>query len=315
MSILNLSSEDVSKAGEDNRTGPSKMAGIVALIRADESRKPEVERICYDPYAIRFVDTAMLELMIHYPEQFRAEMDRQNRLMPGLANSLVARVRFFDEQVKASVDDGCEQVVTLGAGYDTRAYRIEGIEKARVFEVDQQDTIRAKEEKIREIFGSLPGHVTYVPADLIAAPLGRCLGESGYDRSVKTLFVLEGLVYYLPPEAVDELFAFIAHNSGRGSVVLFDYGRVGSEKDMAGYAYAANFAKQQGEPVKSMVRGPIREFLKVRGFSLVKNMDNEDVKKAYFHGKNAGRDVSDRSSFAYAEVAGPVVQAEQEDLT
>ncbi len=204
--------------------------------------------------------------------------------------------------VKASVGDGFGQLVILGAGYDTRAYRIDGLKHIRVFEVDHPDTINMKMEKIREIFGSLPGHVTYMSADLEAVKLGRRLEESGYDCSKKTLFVMEGLIYYLPPEAVDEMLAFVVHNSGKGSAILFDYGRIREGKPTASDINGSNFARQQGEPVKSGIRGPIETFLAERGFSGIRNLDSEDYKKAYFHGKNANREVYDRSSFAYAVV-------------
>jgi methyltransferase (TIGR00027 family) len=274
----------------------------VALIRAYESRKPEDERICYDPYAIRFISPETLALMTRYPEQFKAEMDKYNRLMPGLANSLIARVRYFDDVVTAAADEGLGQLVILGAGYDTRAYRIDGLKHARVFEVDHPDTVKMKMEKIREIFVSLPGHVTYVSADLETVKLGRRLEESGYDRSKKSLFVMEGLLYYLSPGVVDETLAFIARNSSKGSAILFDYGRNREGNPAAGDINGSNFARQQGEPVKSGITGPIETFLAGRGFSGIRNLDSEDYKKAYFHGKNVNREVYDRSSFAYAVV-------------
>lgn len=278
------------------------MAETVALIRAGESKKPADERVCYDPYAIRFVSPETLDMMTRYPEQFRAEMEKHDRLMPGLANSLVARVRYFDDVVKSAVNAGFQQLVILGAGYDTRAYRLEGMDKVRVFEVDQPDTVSVKEEKIREIFGSVPANVTYVPADLEAVKLGPRLAEEGYDRSQKTLFTMEGLIYYLPPEAVDELLAFIVHHSAKGSAVVFDYGRARPEKATQADLNGSDYARQRGEPVKSMIEGPIEAFLEERGFSNALNLDSEDYKKLYFTGKNAGREVYDRSSFAYGEV-------------
>ncbi len=279
------------------------MAETVALIRALESSKAEAERICYDPYAIRFISPGMLEFMIREPEKFKTENERINRSLPGYANSVVARVRYFDDVVESSVSSGIEQLVILGAGYDTRAYRIEGLKKINVFEIDQPDTISAKVEKIKEIFGSLPGHVTYVPVDLDADSLSQRLAKNGYDCSKKTLFVMEGLIYYLPQDAVDGLFSFIAHNSGRGSAVIFDYGRVKPEthEGKAG-TDGYDFAKQRGEPVKSHIGESIEVFLAMRGFSKIRNLDSEDYKKAYFHGANADREVSSLASFAYAAV-------------
>jgi methyltransferase (TIGR00027 family) len=287
---------------ENIKKGPSKMAEVVALIRAGESEKPEDERICYDPYAICFASPEMLEFMARDPEKYKAEREQMERNLPGYTNSVVARVRYFDDIIKLSAQEGLEQLVIMGAGYDTRAYRIEELEKVHVFEVDHPDTIELKKDKIKEIFGIIPAQVTYVLADLEVEKLDPRLAESGYDKTKKTLFAMEGLIYYLPPEAVDGLLSFIVHSSGEKSAVVFDYGRVKPDntahKDNNGY----KFAKKRGAPVKSSINEPIEKFLSERGFYKIQNMESEDYKKAYFHGKNANREVSNIASFAYAVV-------------
>lgn len=94
----------------------------------------------------------------------------------------------------------------MGAGYDTRAYRVEGLKRIKVFEVDHPNTQNLKTEKIRKIFNSLPDHVVYVPIDLAVEDFGQKLRDAGYDQSKKTLFLMEGLLYYLPQEFVDRIF-------------------------------------------------------------------------------------------------------------
>ena len=201
-----------------NRKGSSKMAEMIALHRVAESRKPEGERICYDPYAVHFVDPEVLAFAASNPDKTKEMSEYYERLFPGLANSIRARVRYFDDFVRTSIDEGLEQLVILGAGYDTRAYRIEGLKgKVKVFEVDHPDTQSVKIEKVKEIFGFLPDHVIYVPVDFETENLGERLIVQGFDRSLKTLFLTEGLVMYIPPEAVDETLSFIAKNSGKGS--------------------------------------------------------------------------------------------------
>lgn len=77
------------------RKGPSNMAERIALIRAGESRRPEDERICYDPYAIRFINPKILEFIRSDPEKSRAETKRYDRFLPGTINSVVTRVQVF----------------------------------------------------------------------------------------------------------------------------------------------------------------------------------------------------------------------------
>jgi methyltransferase (TIGR00027 family) len=298
----NAKAIEMSKTSKD----PSKTAETIAMVRVSESRKPEDERICYDPYAIRFISKEVLEFTTRNPEKYRALVAQNERLVPGAGNSIVARVRYFDDVVNSSVGDGLEQLVILGAGYDTRAYRIEGLKNVRIFEVDQPATQNIKVEKIKEIFGSLPDHVTYVPVDIGVDELGQRLLESGYDRSRKTLFILEGLSMYLPPETVDETLSFVAHNSGRGSAIVFDYIPASVVDGTCELEAGKNWRKgvmSVGEPFRFGVKeGEIEPFLTQRGFSKVKNVTGEDYKKVYFFGKNEGRVVNSLLSFAYAVV-------------
>jgi len=302
-----LTSSTDSKETNINKKGPSKMAERVALIRFRESRKPENERICYDPYAIHFITPKLWEFALHNPDEYKAKMENIESLFPGLANSVIARVRYFDDVVRASVGSGLEQLVILGAGYDTRAYRIEEVKNIRVFEVDHPDTQRVKAEKIKEIFGSLPDHVVYVQVDLEFDKLGKRLVESGYNISGKTLFIMEGLVMYLQPEATDEMLSFIVHNSGKGSAIIFDYDtlRSADAEDITSEESKniRSYTKQYGEAIKFGIKeGTIKTFLLERGFSQIRNMSSEDYKKEYFYGKNESRVVSSLVSFAYAVI-------------
>jgi methyltransferase (TIGR00027 family) len=289
------------------RSGPSKMAAGIAMHRAHETQKPEDERICCDPYAFRFMDPAILQYAAAYPKEAQEKYDEMEKLFPGLGNSIRARVRYFDDFVEKFCGDGLEQLVVLGAGYDTRAYRLKGLnESVRVFEVDHPDTQAFKAEKIREIFGRLPDHVVYVPIDFESEDLGDRLLANGYSPAKKTLFLLEGLIMYLPPEAVDETLAFIRNHSGPGSEALFDYYPLSAVDGTDTRPIAANiryFTRQQGEPLKSGIPdGEVEAFLAARGFSNVRNVTGKDYRRMYFHGKNASRQVCDLLSFVSAEV-------------
>lgn len=289
------------------KKGPSIMAELIAVHRFMESQRPEGERICYDPYAVHFISPQMmrtLEETARDPARAKAVSEHYERLFPGLTYSIRARVRYFDDFVKDSVDEGLEQLVILGAGYDTRAYRIPGLENAIVFELDHPSTQSAKIEKIKEIFGRLPDHVRYVPVDLATEDLGQSLLAKGYDRSRKTLFLMEGLVMYLSLEAVDGMLAFIVENSDTGSAVLFDYfqGSVIDGTCEAG-RNIRDYVKQVGEPLLFGIgEGMAEKFLVNRGFSKAASVTSEDYKKAYFHGVNEGKTVCNLMAFAYAVV-------------
>ena len=174
----------------------------------------------------------------------------------------------------------------------------------KVFEVDHPETQSLKKEKIEMIFGGLPDHVVYVPIDFEMESMGLKLPENGYDRSKKTLFLMEGLVMYIPPKVVEEMLSFIVNGSAKVSEVLFDYfiqsvvdGTCETGKNMR------DFAAQQGEPFLFGIEdGAAEVFLKERGFSRVQNVTSDDYKNAYFCGANKDRAVCNLLSFVHAVV-------------
>lgn len=284
----------------------SKTAIGVLLTRFAESQKPEGERICYDPYAVYFINPEVLEWGAHHPDEARIMREQMDRFFPGRNNSIVARVRFFDDFVKKSIDEGIEQLVILGAGYDSRAYRIEGLEKIKTFEVDHPTTQTIKIEKIKTNFGSLPDHVVYVPSDLENENFGQRLINMGYNRHVKTLFLMEGVLMYLQSKVVDEILSFIVKNSGKNSSILFDYfpqSTVDGSSTLEVGRNIRNQVSQLGEPFKFGIKeGTVETFLTQRGFSHICNVTGEDYKRMYFQGVNKNRIVDSQKSFVYAVI-------------
>ncbi len=143
---------------------------------------------------------------------------------------------------------------------------------------------------------------------LISKPISLASGciAQGYDRSQKTLFLLEGLIMYIPPEAVDETLSFIAKNSGKGSAVIFDYypeSVVDGTCELEVGKNIRDYTRQQGEPLQFGIKeGKVENFLAARGFSQIHNVTSEDYKKMYFHGVNAGRSVCSLLYFAHAVI-------------
>jgi methyltransferase (TIGR00027 family) len=191
----------------------------IAVNRAFESSKPPGERICYDPLARHFVNPALYQIL-----KFFLVLGYAERRGPGVQAFLALRERYIDDYMQECLDAGIEQLVILGAGFDSRAYRFESLRgRVQVFEVDHPATQRVKLEKLKKLLGALPDYVIYVPIDFDQERLGERLCASGYDKRLKTLFIWQGVTYYLTPEAIDDTLAFVAKNSGRGSSIIFDY--------------------------------------------------------------------------------------------
>lgn len=279
----------------------------MALTRASESAKPEGERICYDPYAIRFVRPEVLALVWGQgPEKTEESRAAFERAFPGHRNSLLTRVRFFDDTVQRGITEGISQFVIIGAGFDSRAYRIEGIRNARVFEVDREETQVIKKNYVMQIFGSLPSHVTYIPLDLRDGSLLSSLAGAGFDRSRQALFVLEGLIYYLSPPLVHALLSEIAKGAVPGSRILFDYFPRSMVEGTHPSAVAQNIRRHVesvGEPFLFGIPSEgTMDFLSAFGYRNIRDVtDREYLRELFPHGSTT-RDATGLLRFCYAEV-------------
>lgn len=129
---------------------------------------------------------------------------------------LGARSSWFDERVVCALEDGTTQVAVVGAGYDSRAWRLHR-DGVRSFELDHAPT---QADKVRRAPAG-PGP-TYVVADLATQPAADALRSVGLDGSVATLFLLEGVVMYLDEAAVRRQLEGLAAVAGPGSRLLVD---------------------------------------------------------------------------------------------
>lgn len=281
-------------------------AEYITIHRAAEAMLSEEERVCYDPLAKYFLSSKTVNL---YKKPTLRKIARwfMNLKYPGVNGAIVARVRFIDDYLMSCLDDGLEQLVILGAGYDTRAYRCDGLsEKVRVFEVDHPATQELKVEKLKPVFPNPPDHVAYVPLNFDKERLDEKLTEAGYDKTKKTLFTLEGLIMYMSPETVDEILSFISDNSGNYSSVIFDClpSSVvdGTIKAKEGKAMREHVIKK-GEPFRfGLEKEEIEKFLSERGFFNIKNVMAEECRDTYFKGASQDRKISGIFTFVHATV-------------
>ena len=270
-----------------NNEQSSRTAEGMALLRAIEASKPETVQICYDPIARSLVNGfsfTMSKLVI--------DSGLYECMAPGAVAFITVRERYIDDFLKARLSEELDQVVILGAGFDTRAYRIAGIEKTRVFEIDQPATQEVKLKRLKKVIDPLPGHVTFLPVDFNTQTLGERLFSSGYNEQGKTLFIWQGVTVYLTPEGVDSTLAFIAHHSGPGSAVIFDYFYNETLRDTSRpeVKLMQRATRVTGEGyLFGIDAGQIEPFLTQRGFRDIRNATSEELKRLYFTGPNAGR--------------------------
>ena len=265
-------------------------AAGIALARAIESEKPIDERICYDPYARQFVPTWMYRLLGFFIKSGYAELRG-----PGVNGFLMARERYIDDVLQNFLNEGLQQLIILGAGYDSRVYRFDLPGRVRTFEVDHPITQADKLKKVQQVFGKIPAHVTYVAVDFNNQTLSERLLASGYDPNLISLFIWQGVTMYLTPKGVDATLAFVVKNAAPGSAVVFDYVYQavldGAQKQNE-ITNMRRYRFMTGEGLTfSIPEGIVGAFLQQRGFQSVKDVNAEALKAAYFTGKNASRKV------------------------
>ncbi|MFC1678925.1 class I SAM-dependent methyltransferase [Elusimicrobiota bacterium] len=150
-------------------------------------------------------------------------------MMPGQFEAFGHRKAFCERQVREGIAKGAAQVLVLGAGYDTMGWRL-APEFAGVgfFEIDHPATARLKAKGIEAIEARDNLHL--IAEDLGEKKLSDVLAACGsWDSSAQTVVVAEGLLMYLPHEAVRDLFVQCAAMTGAGSRIAFSYVGTGDD--------------------------------------------------------------------------------------
>lgn len=283
-------------------------AKMICAYREVESMKQKEDRVCDDSYAALFCIGYNVTGKKWIPDKKMALWVLE-RILPGLHNSVVARVRYFDDYLEDSLRRGLDQLVLLGAGYDTRAFRFPQLYKqgVNVFEVDHPATQQAKKSEIEKFAEKLPAvKVRYVPVDFQRDSLGQQLKEHGYQSEAKTLFIWEGVTMYITEDAVNETLQFIANNSGKGSSIIFDYLLLSAVQGKSSLIEAKRLqwlAARHGEPFTFVINPEQIESLMIqRGFREVVNVNGDDYKGMYFDDKPQRGYVSSLLSFVSATV-------------
>jgi methyltransferase (TIGR00027 family) len=135
---------------------------------------------------------------------------------------IAVRTRFAEDALAAAVERGVRQVVVLGAGLDTYAYRNPWGDRLHIFEVDHPATQAWKRQRLLEAAIPIPSWLTFAPIDFEHQTLAEGLPAVGFDSSQQTFFTWLGVVPYLTEEAVWSTLSFIA-SLPNGAHIVFDY--------------------------------------------------------------------------------------------
>jgi methyltransferase (TIGR00027 family) len=145
-----------------------------------------------------------------------------NLTSTGLYGLQVCRTKYIDDRVIEALNEGMEQLVILGSGFDTRAYRIPNINKLKVFEVDLPIMINKKKSIIEKYLEKSPSNVIFTAIDFNVQSLEEVLKSSSLDFSKPIFFIWEGVTPYLTEEGVRSTLKFIS-KAPSGSKLVFTY--------------------------------------------------------------------------------------------
>lgn len=187
----------------------SRTALMVAAYRGRATQLPEA--VCDDPWAMRLAG-----------EEGESLSRRWDAHSPSMELWVALRTRFIDDCVVRALDAGVEQVVILGAGLDTRAARL-ARPGVRFFEVDQPATQAEKHERLSSLDGYPVESATFVACDFETDDFLERLASSGHEPSAPSVFVWEGVIYYLAEAAARATLQRIAADIAPSSLLVFDY--------------------------------------------------------------------------------------------
>ena len=135
---------------------------------------------------------------------------------------IVLRTRYFDDFMqRVTAEEALRQVVLLGAGLDTRAYRLNWPQGTRYFELDQPGVL-AHKSQILDQMGAKPNCLRQAIGADLNEPWQEFLLSAGFNRQLPSLWLLEGFLFYLPNESIIHLIDQVNQLSMVGSWLGFD---------------------------------------------------------------------------------------------
>lgn len=292
------------------RASISRTAEAAALGRAIESLRRGADRLFHDPLARGFLrrrSRAAVALM-RLPGIARLALSIRERHLPGVIGNLLCRTRFIDDALRESLREGAGQVVILGAGFDSRAYRIPRIEQARVFEVDRPAMIELKRARLNRMFDALPAHVKFVAVDFDDHRLGEALRAAGFQPDQRTFYLWEGVTQYLAQEAIEGVLGFVARTAP-GSRIAFTYinrAVVDGSRRQEADRRAIGLAERLGEPwISGFDPAEVGEYLSRGGLAMIAHVEASDYRDRYLRPTGRSLAVYEEERVVVAEVSGP----------
>ncbi len=197
---------------------------------------------------------------------------------------IAMRSRFAEDMARRAMAEGVRQILVLGAGLDTFAYRVQGAEDLRVFELDHPATQADKRRRLAQAGIAEPPHLAYVAHDFEQGPMTASLKAAGFDPGKRTFVLWLGVTPYLAVEAVFATLGELACWPG-GAEVVFDYANPPDKRDAAGRDFHQQMAERvaaRGEPFRCYLdTDALHERVRALGFAEIEDLDRAGLVGRY----------------------------------
>jgi methyltransferase (TIGR00027 family) len=229
-----------------------------------------------DPLAVRILGRDAEEAI----EVAKARPERR-----GLRFFVAMRSRFAEDSARRAIEAGVRQILVLGAGLDTFAYRLESREGLRVFELDHPATQREKRARLSAAGVAEPAHVSYVGHDFEHGDMTQALVAGGLDVARRTFVLWLGVTPYLTEEAVFATLGALAQFPGRAEVA-FDYANpphaIEGESVLKFHHAMADRVAESGEPFRCFLETPaLHERARAMGYVEIEDLDRAELVERY----------------------------------
>lgn len=205
-------------------TKAAALSGLAPTIPvAIEQNYPENERIISDSLASSMLPSGVRAFVwvLQYSalrEWFVKTIEKKS---PGIWAGLLCRKRYIDEKL-FELDRECEAIVNLGAGFDTRVYRMPASHTVPTWEVDLPENIALKTNRLAKVFGQIPHHIQLIPADFERDELSSVLSAHRYSSNMQTFYIGEAVLQFLTKAGVQTTLDFLS-KAKQGSRLIFTY--------------------------------------------------------------------------------------------
>jgi methyltransferase (TIGR00027 family) len=262
------------------RNRASLTAEYMAFFRALESLRPPTSRLFDDSFAAMFLSgrRKWFYRIARFEWGRRLVEGLLDGAAPGARVAGIARTKWIDDEVTSALE-AATQLVLLGAGFDTRAFRLPAATRAITFELDHPETSLAKQAALRTATGSLPDRVRFVTIDFNQQSVAEVLAHAGFDYTQPACFVWEGVTNYLTAEAIDRVVRQI-RQCARDSILVFTYihrGVLDHPEEFFGAPKVMTRLQTYGEPwTFGFYPEELCAYLADRGLELLTNLGVEE---------------------------------------